>query len=139
MIMRNNSKEIKNAIKFRFRLSKDNWLYFEKKSIKEIICISANSSTNAFIWKNKLTFRIVTRLMFMTTLIIRYLLLFFFIKNQKLRYKSWHFSKSSTFIFFETIFITVLWKFMKIKKSTIYQISWKTIRIFMNEIISDFI
>ena len=128
-----------NVIKFRFRLSKNNWSYFEKKSIKKIICILANSSTNAFIWENKLTFRIVTRLMFIAALIIRYLLFFFFIKNQKLRYKSWHFSKNSAFILSRSIFMTVLWKALKIEKSTICQISWKTIRIFMSEIISDFI
>ena len=139
MIMRNNSKKIMNAINFRFCLSKNNWSYFEKKPTKEIICMSVNFSTNTFIWKNKLTFRIVTRLMFMTTVMIRYLLLFFFIKNQKLRYKSWHFSKNSAFILFRSIFITMLWRALKIKKSAVYQISWKTVRIFMNEIISNLI
>ena len=139
IIMRNNSKKIMNAIKFRFRLSKNNWSYFEKKSIEKIIYMSANSSTNAFIWKNKLIFEIVTRLIFIAALIIRYLLIFFLIKNQKLRYKSWHFSKSSTFIFSRSIFMTVFWKILKIRKSAVYQISWKTVRIFMNEIISNFI
>ena len=86
-----------------------------------------------------LTFRIVTRLMFITTLIIRYLLLFFLIKNQKLRYESWHLSKNSAFILSRSIFMTVFWKALKIEKSAVCQISWKTVRIFMSEIISDFI
>ena len=56
----------------------------------------ANFSTNFFTFESKFASRIMTSLIFIVALIIRYFFFFFLsIKNQKFRYELWHdFSKS---------------------------------------------
>jgi len=57
-------------------------MYFKKKSINNAIIILTNLFTNFLILEDILAFRIVILLIFIITLIMRYLFFFFlFIKN----------------------------------------------------------
>ena len=78
VVIRINSIEIWNSVKFRKISIKKNWSYFENKFIKKIIIQSTNCFEKSFIEKKKFAFRIVILFIFSVALINWYFSDFFF-------------------------------------------------------------